>query len=92
MSKRADPTNCDAFFAKYAAQLEAYFSGVSGRLITGFGRKELVDAARRELGYSQTTSAIDIISPLRRGFITWKARQAMARDGANDHASPQEEL
>jgi hypothetical protein len=74
MAKNSNP-EAHAFFQKYAVQLD---DCLKLRIISSKGVtscRELVKAARSELGYSVTTSAVDIISPLRRGYKVWKANQ-----------------
>ena len=75
MTKRSSPEVNGAFYRKYAAQLEKCLELQRTQFRGDASCKEVVKAAREELGYSYTTSAIDIISPLRRGYKVWKAAQ-----------------
>lgn len=77
MAKRASPSTCGPFYSKYAARLEAFDQLKRGGVAVTRDHSDLVKAAREELGYSKSTSAVDIIRPLRRGYEEWKASQSM---------------
>lgn len=88
MTKRADPDVCGAFYQKYADQLEECIRNRTGADAIQ-NCKDLAQAARKELGYSRSTSTVDILSPLRRGYKLWRSGQMKGAPAVDQDPSVQ---